>query len=388
MKTHIEINRANLIHNLTLFARIGGKKIIFVVKANAYGHGLTEIVDLSKHLPFIEYYAVDSLLEGLAVSRQAPKKKILVIGWADDREIGEMIDRGFEFVVPSLAYFSRVKALAGARRLRARVHLKLETGTTRLGMEPRDLLHSAEEAEAAGIDVCGVYSHFANIEDTTDHSYARQQLKVYKGVSGRLPAGSILRHFSCSASALLFPETYFDILRVGISAYGYWPSKQTYLSYIESKKKKIELKPVLSWVSRVAQVKEIERGRYIGYGLTYQTFNRSRIVIVPVGYYDGYDRRLSNISNIIVNGVKAPVRGRVCMNMIMAEVTHIPEVNEGDRVLLLGRGDGVKIDADYLADLAGTINYELLSRLNPLIPRVVVPGEDGLRRGTGTGKRG
>jgi alanine racemase len=163
------------------------------------------------------------------------------------------------------------------------------------------------------------------------------------------------------------------MVRVGISAYGYWPSKQTYISYIEKKKKKIQLKPVLSWYTRAAQIKTLERGDSIGYGITYRTFNKTKIVVVPVGYYDGYDRKLSNISTIFVNNSKAPVRGRICMDMFMAEVTHIKNIKPGDKITLIGQVGEEKIDADYLGELAGTINYEILSRINPLIPRIIVP---------------
>jgi alanine racemase len=375
MKTFVEIHAGNLIHNLNLFQRISQKKIMFVVKANAYGHGLKEIVGISKGLPFIEYFAVDSLAEALAV-RSISKKNILVIGWADQPELVELVRNGFEIVIPSLDYLKRVKEIVKRNRLKAAVHLKLDSGASRLGMETSEILDIFNESEKAGIQIKGIYSHFANIEDTTNHSFARRQLQEFNSLMARLKGKKFLRHFSCSASALLFPETYFDIVRVGISAYGYWPSKQTYISYIEKNKRKIDLKMVLHWASKVAQVRTIEKGRYIGYGLTYQTFGKSKIIVIPVGYYDGYDRKLSNISNVLVNGFRAPVRGRVCMNMMMAEVTHIRNVKEGDRIMLLGSENGNKIDADYLGDLTNTINYEVLSRINPLIPRKVILAPD------------
>jgi alanine racemase len=372
MKTHIEINANHLKHNLSLFHGISGKPIMFVVKANAYGHGLGEIVRLSKDLPFIGYYAVDSLPEALEVRKEAGTKRILVIGWADDEELSELIEQKFEIVVPSLDYMKRVRQFSQKVMQKVRVHLKMDTGTSRLGMKLKEIKGLLSQSDETGIEIKGLYSHFANIEDTTDHSYAGHQLELFNEMLAQVRTRKILRHFSCSASALLFPETYFDMVRVGISAYGYWPSKQTHISYIEKNKEKIDLKPVLSWVSKVAQVRSIEKGRHIGYGLTYQTFSRSRMIVIPVGYYDGYDRRLSNVSNILVRDSRAPVRGRICMNMMMAEVTHIKNVKEGDRVLLIGMENGEKIDAEYLANLSGSIHYEILSRINPCIPRKVV----------------
>lgn len=373
MKTYIEINSKYLLHNLTVFNEISGSRIMFVVKANAYGHGLKEVVKITRNLPFIEYYAVDSLPEALVVKTMASDKKVLVVGWVDDAELEELIQNRIEMVVPSLDYWEKVQEVSRKLKIDSRVHLKLDTGTSRLGMEIPRLLEILERTSDKRPEIAGIYSHFANIEDTTDHSYARRQLAHFNELLSKIQSKTILKHFSCSASALLFPETYFDLIRVGISAYGYWPSKQTYISYIEKNKKPIELKPVLSWLSKVAQVKHFEKGKPIGYGLTYQTFSKSKIIVVPVGYYDGYDRKLSNISNIIVNGVRAPVRGRICMDMMMAEVTHIQDVNVGDRVFLIGVNNDVRVDADYLGELTGTINYEILARINPLIPRIIVP---------------
>jgi alanine racemase len=379
MKTHIEISSENLVHNLNVFKQLTDKKLMFVVKANAYGHGLKEIISITKDLPIIDYYAVDTVTEALAVKEVDDKRKILVIGWSDDEEMEVLLLNGFETIVPSVDFLKRANKIAGKLKTRAPVHLKVETGTARLGMEPARVKNilNASPSPYPDIKVVGIYSHFANIEDTTDHSYAQHQLEIFNDLLSQIDAGHLLKHFSCSASTLLFPETYFDIVRVGISGYGYWPSRETYISYIEQNKngkrlQRIQLKPVLSWYAKAAQVKTLETGDPIGYGLTYRTFNKTRILVVPVGYYDGYDRKLSNISTIIVNGVKAPVRGRVCMDMIMAEVTHIKHIKPGDRVTLIGREGNEAIDADDLAELSGSINYEILSRINPLIPRIVI----------------
>jgi len=372
MKSHIEIHSANLIHNLKLFHEHTGKPLMFVVKANAYGHGLREVIQVTKELDYIGYYAVDSMAEALIVKEIAGEKKILVIGWADKEELEVLIRQGIEIIVPSMEYFNKVVPIAKKMGKAAKCHLKVETGTARLGMSPAEVVDILNRAHKE-VEVTGIYSHFANIEDTTDHSYARSQLAIYNELLGEIDSQSLLKHFSCSASTLLFPETHFDMARVGISAYGFWPSKQTYISYIEQKGGKIELKPALGWYSRVAQVKELKQGEYIGYGLTYRTFSNTKIAVIPVGYYDGYDRKCSNMANIIIKGVKAPVRGRVCMDMFMAEVTHIPGVKEGDPVTLIGTSGNEKVTIDDLADIIGTINYEVAARINPLIPRRIVP---------------
>ena len=371
MKTHIAIHAGNLLHNLGLFKAITHKPVMFVVKANAYGHGLREVIEITRRSPAIGYFAVDSLAEALTVHSLQSEKPILVIGWTDKDELEELVAKGFETVVPTEVQLRLLQRIAAKLKRKALVHMKIETGTNRLGLDPDKAVALLKAYDRNKIEVRGIYSHFANIEDTTDPAFARRQLELYRAVLRRLGTAPICRHFSSSASTLLFPETYFDMARVGISAYGYWPSRQTHALYMEKNKRRIELKPVLSWHAKVAQVKRLKKGAAIGYGLTYKTFNNAKIIVVPVGYYDGYDRQLSNTSQILVNGVKAPVRGRVCMNMFMADVTHLKRVRVGDPVTLLGCEGHERIDADMLAEWSGTINYEILSRINPLIPRIV-----------------
>jgi alanine racemase len=162
------------------------------------------------------------------------------------------------------------------------------------------------------------------------------------------------------------------MIRFGISLYGLWPSKETYLSYLLSNPENSLLRPVLSWKSIVSQIKDVPAGEYIGYGCTYRATTDSRIALIPVGYFDGYDRKLSNLAHVLIRGKRAPVRGRICMDMFMVDVTHIPDVALEDEAVILGEQDNEKISADQLADWAGTINYEIVSRINPLLPRVIV----------------
>jgi alanine racemase len=372
MKTHIEINALNLKKNLNLFKKLTQKKIMFVVKANAYGHGLREIIEITKNESVVDQYAVDSLTEALLIGTLQKKKPVLVLGWTDRNELRELIANGFETVVPSGEHLRWANEISKKMNRKALIHLKIETGTNRLGMEPKKAISLLQGINQQYIEIRGIYSHFANIEDTTDPAFARQQMALFRSVLPHLPSAKSCKHFSSSASSLLFPETFFDMVRIGISAYGYWPSRQTHALYLEKSKRKTSFKPVLSWYSQVAQVKEVKKGAAIGYGLTYKTYKKARIIVVPIGYYDGYDRKLSNISQVLVHGVKAPVRGRICMNMFMVEVGHINNVKVGDRVTILGREKNETIDADMLAEWSGTINYEILARINPNIPRIVV----------------
>jgi alanine racemase len=217
--------------------------------------------------------------------------------------------------------------------------------------------------------------HFANIEDTTDHSYAQRQLEKfmeYVDLLGQNDINIPVKHVACSAAAILFPETFFDMVRVGIGIYGLWPSKETYLSCIQEEREPVNIKPVLTWKTRVVQIKDVPDGAFIGYGCTYKTTRPTKLAVLPVGYYDGYDRHLSNASYVLIAGKRAPLRGRVAMNFITVDVTDIPDVCLEDEVVLLGPQDSERISAEQLASLCGTINYEIVTRINPEIPRLVV----------------
>jgi alanine racemase len=177
---------------------------------------------------------------------------------------------------------------------------------------------------------------------------------------------------SCTAAVILFPETWFNLVRVGIGLYGLWPSKETYLSCLEKRRDPLSLRPVLSWKARVAQIKKVPKDALVGYGGTYKTTRPTTLAVVPVGYYDGYARSLSNSSHVLIKGRRAALRGRVAMNFLTADVTDIPGVGLEEEVTLIGRDGAEEISADNLAALAGTISYEVLARINPLVPRMVV----------------
>jgi len=271
-----------------------------------------------------------------------------------------------------------VKLAEASRKLGrpAHLHFKLETGTNRQGIPPEKITGFVDRARRRpGIVIEGITSHFANIEDTTDHRYPRRQLEIYRSAIEALGTRGIsvpLRHMSCTAAVILFPETWFNLVRVGIGLYGLWPSKETYLSCLEKRRDPLSLRPVLSWKARVAQIKKVPKDALVGYGGTYKTTRPTTLAVVPVGYYDGYARSLSNSSHVLIKGRRAALRGRIAMNFLIADVTDIPGVGLEEEVTLIGRDGAEEISADNLAALAGTISYEVLARINPLVPRTVV----------------
>jgi alanine racemase len=378
----VEIDSERLMHNLRLFRRLVGneRKLLVVVKSNAYGHGILEVSEISVQ-GGADWLGVYSLEEGLELRSHGLRCPILVMGYIPSANLGSAIDSGLTMGVSSLDVLKALKEKTGASGLKARVHLKLETGLNRLGLNGKELNEAfAILGESPGISVEGLYTHFANIEDTLCHDFAQQQLATFKKLSQeitvRLGGAPLIRHSACTAAALLFPDTYFEMVRAGIGAYGMWPSKETLITALETQKHLLELQPVITWKSRIAQVKRVKPGDTIGYGRSYRVTRPARIAVIPTGYADGYDRALSNRGYVLIDGKEAPVLGRICMNVFMVDITHIPKASLEDEVVLLGRqGDGT-ISADTLAELIGTINYEVTTRINPLLPRVVTQVHD------------
>lgn len=376
LTTWCEVSAANLAHNLELFRKLlqPGTGIAAVVKANAYGHGVAQVVPIMEGLG-VEMYAVHSLVEAQDVRACGGTKPILVMGYIPPAQIARMSDPTVHVLLSSREVLRALASRGAELGVAWPVHIKVDTGTHRQGVPPEDAAHLAREAQGAGLAVVGVATHFANIEDTTDHSYAFQQLRRFRQalqlverVTGQLP----YVHAACSAAALLFRETDFTMARLGISLYGHWPSRETYLSWLlQHGRDGITLKPVLSWRARIGQIKTVGAREPIGYGLSYRTTRVTRVAVLPVGYAEGYPRALSNRGSVLVHGQRAPVLGRVCMNITMVDVTDIPQAAEGDVATLIGPDGEERVTAEELAELCGTINYEILARLSPALPRVL-----------------
>jgi len=373
----IEIDRQSLIHNLRLFRRLVGKerKILVVVKSNAYGHGICEVSDILIR-GGADWLGVNTLEEGLTLRNHRFTCPILVMGYIPLPNLSTAVEHDLSMGVSSLEMLKALGELSAAGGLKARVHLKLETGLNRLGFQQKELQEAFSILEKSpGIDVEGIYTHFSNIEDTLCHDFAQRQLAVFKKLSStiisKLGCAPLIRHSACTAATLLFPDTYFEMVRAGIGIYGMWPSKETLITALETQKHLLELQPVITWKSRIAQLKRVKPGDTVGYGRSYRVTRPARIAVIPTGYADGYDRALSNRGHVLIDGKEAPVLGRICMNMFMVDVTHIPKASLEDEVVLLGRQGKESISADTLAELIGTINYEVTTRISPLLPRVV-----------------
>lgn len=373
----IEIDRKAILNNIASLTSLAGPKaaIAAAVKANGYGHGLPEITSILQDTQ-VPYLALHSTSEAETARAAGWERRIMMVGGIAPDDIDAVIRLDLEPTIFEPPFIDKLGRLGRKSKVSIPVHLKLETGTHRQGLIEGELKRVAMLLQKyPEVTVAGVSTHFANIEDTTDHSYAKSQLKEFRRLVAMLKRMGVkprMRHTACSAALLLFKNTYFDLVRPGISLYGYWPSKETYVSYRLGGGENSILRPSLSFRSRITQIKTVEADSFIGYGCTYRTSSKSRIAILPVGYSDGIDRRLSNLGYVLIRGKRAPIRGRVCMNLIMVDITDIPGVKIYDTAIIIGRDGGEEISADTHAGWCRTINYEILARLSPLLPRYVV----------------
>ena len=365
----IEIDSRRLHRNAAHFRKIlgVGTKLMAVVKANAYGHGAGLVAPLLRS--DVDWFGVDSLEEAEELSSKGISEPILIMGHTEPADAERVLAGDFRQVLFRRDVAEALSSAAKGQNKRARVHLKVETGLNRLGVEPRGVAALVEGLD--GLEIEGIYTHFADVEDPESTFYRKQIERLREAVA--IVGGDRLVHALPTAGTLLHAESSLAIARVGIGLYGIWPSPSTR----RAAEGQGSLAPVLTWKTRLAQVKTVPAGGSVGYDVTYRAPSERRIAVVPVGYSDGYDRRLSNRGRVLMRGRSAPVVGRVAMNMFMVDVTEA-NAREGDEVVLLGEQDGAAITAEDLAESIGTIAYEVLARLSPRLQRRLrQPADEG-----------
>jgi alanine racemase len=362
--TRVEVDLGQLGMNLQAIQQhVGPARVMAVVKANGYGHGLIpvaqEMVRAGAHS-----LGVALLEEALLLREAGITTPILVFGGIAETQIPLFLSHQLTLTAPSVEKLHLINAAAAAMGIIARVHLKIDTGMERLGIH----YYSAErllEASLQAQHVCveGIYSHFANA-DAADLEHARLQLERFHEVLSFYEKRSLptpLRHIANSGGILQLPESHLDLVRPGILLYGVSPSRECPLT--------IPVRPALTWKSHVAYFKVVQPGHPVSYGSTWVSDHPVRMVTVPVGYGDGYFRALSNKAKVLIRGQRYPIAGRVCMDQVMVNLEWGTAYYR-DEVVLLGHQDGETISADDLADWAGTISYEVLTNINARVPRI------------------
>jgi alanine racemase len=376
--TWVEIESAALVANLHAFhRRLGpGVELLHVLKSNAYGHGLELVAQEAEASGIVHRLAVISVEELVRIRAARVKLPVMVLGYLPAAAWPEVVDNEGIPVVANLQCLQPLSRAAAERGRVVPVHLKVETGTHRYGLTPSEVLQAANLIrDLPGLHLEGLATHFANIEDTTDHGFAAEQIREFDSVLAAVREAGFpvdLSHAACSAAAILFPKAHYGMVRVGIASYGIWPSKETRVSARHVDGADMKLTPALTWKTRVGQVKQVPAGSFVGYGCSWRATADTRLAILPVGYADGYDRRLSNVGHVLIQGRRAPIRGRVCMNVTMVDVTHHAEVTLEDEVVLLGRQGDERISAEDVAGWCATIPYEIVVRIGEQLPRVRV----------------
>ena len=362
MLTWLEINKKNLAHNIKVYRKIAPYSEIWpVIKSNAYGHGFSNIAKLLDKNKDIKGFMVVSLEEALEL-KEITSKDIMVLSYFVKKDQRLRDIDNISLPIYDLETAEYLNNLGKERKQKYIVNIKIDTGTTRLGLRVEESEEVIKEIQKLKyLEINSIYTHYAESE-AEDQTFTIIQYKLFQELVNKF---NIKSHSVCSASALSQKEAQSTIIRLGICLYGLWPSKATKK---RGKEENLELKPVLTWKTKVIQVKEIKKGESIGYNRRYILKKDSRVAVLPIGYNEGYDRSLSNKSSVIINDKKYFVRGNICMNLTMVEVDD--KVRVGAEVILLGRSENEKIRAEELAEYSNTINYEIVTRINSKIKRV------------------
>ena len=359
----IEVDLSILTHNLKLIREhIDNRPVMAVVKSNAYGHGLVRVAHLYEQLG-VNSLGVALLEEGIILRNSGISLPIAVFGGVLKEQIPELLEWGLEFIVPSTDVLNDTEKFCKSQNRRATVHLKIDSGMGRIGIiaeNSESLIASALDSEH--IHIKGVCSHFACADDPEDPKTLEQLDRFLEAVSvfEKLGASTPLRHIANSGGVLYFPQSHLDIVRPGIILYGVYPGP--------SCTRILELKPALKLKSKVSFHKSIPTGFSISYGATWTSESTAEISTIPLGYGDGYPRQLSNRGEVLINGKRRPIVGRVCMDQFMVNCKS-ENLNAGAEVILIGAQDGQCITVEEMSIWAETIPYEILTNLNERLPR-------------------
>ncbi len=366
LRTWLEIDTKKAAHNYRVFRSLLKKKtkLMAVVKSNAYGHDLFQFAKLQEKLG-ADCLGVDSIVEGGALREAGIKIPIFVLGYTLPEKFAEAQKQNLSLTI------STFENLVVLIQTPVKFQLKIDTGMHRQGFLPEQMgrvLNFLTTNKIASKYFEGVYTHFAAAKNPAFSAETRAQLEHFKNVlkMAKLKGFAPMAHAVATSGTIIFPEAHYDLVRVGIGLYGLWPSREVAAGFAE----KLDLQPILTWKTIISEIKGLPAGSKVGYDFTETLPKAGAIAICPIGYWHGYPRALSAIGHVLINGQKAKVLGRVSMDMIIVDVSQIKNVAVGETVTLLGQDGGGKISADELALLSGTVNYEIVTRLNPLIHRV------------------
>lgn len=353
-------------------------RISSVVKGNAYGHGIDQFVPMAESAG-INHFSVHSADEAREVHKvkNNSETEIMIMGFLDSEDMPWVIENEVSFFVfDEERIYSAIRASQEVGK-KARIHLELETGMNRSGFGSKDIDEVADLIldNEDFLILEGLCTHFAGAESIANYVRVQNQVEKFEELSSEIEKRGLTpktKHTCCSAASIRLPEIHYDMVRIGILQYGFWPSKETFIDYLKDRKiMEDPLKRVITWKSRIMNTKDVEMGEFVGYGTTYLAQRDMKVAIIPVGYSHGFSRSLSNQGRVIVDGYRVPVIGMVNMNNMTVDISEIPEAKIGDEVTLIGTDKEVEISVSSFGELSEQLNYELLTRLPSKIPRIV-----------------
>lgn len=367
-----EVDLGRIEHNVKQIKSLcENKKIYGVVKADAYGHGALDIVQVLLKSGVTDL-AVALITEALEIIKSGINVPILILGFTPLTFAEDILNNNIEQTVYDLEYAKKLSEIAQEKNKTAKIHIAVDTGMGRIGFLPNEKGMEAvrQISKLPNINIEGIFTHFSTA-DEADKTYSLEQLAKFNKFVDDLENEGIkinIKHASNSAGIMDLPEAHFNAVRPGIIMYGYYPSNEVI-------KERLDLKPALTLKTSVVHVKTLPKDMYISYGRKYKTDKERVIATLPIGYADGYTRALSNKGKVIVNGKLASIVGAVCMDQCMIDVTDVGTVNVGDEVMLLGEHGNTRFNADDLAELLDTINYEIICMIGRRVPRVYINNE-------------
>ena len=362
------VNLHHLTHNMRLLQELVGSRQLWpCIKADAYGHGATII---ARHLTSLGYttFGIADIEEGMALVKEGIQATYIVLSEPLPEHASALVAHSFESTISTFNMAEALAREAEKAGKRIAVHVKVDTGMGRLGLQPDSVRNFLEHCQAfPALHIRGIMSHFPRA-DERDKEYSLEQLGRFRQVlAGTQGYGIEVRHMANSAAIFDLPDSYFDAARPGIAIYGLHPSREIANSRVN------ELKPVLEWKTRIVFLKEVPAGMGLSYGHAYHTKRQSLIATVPVGYGDGLSRNLSNHCTMLVHGVRCRQVGRITMDLTLLDVTALRgKVQQGDEVVIIGRQGAEEVTADELAQKLGTINYEIVTRISHRVPRIPI----------------
>lgn len=372
-QTHARIHLGNIRYNLEGIRDAVGtqRKILIAVKANGYGHGAVEVSRMAEHIG-VNWLGVATVPEGIELRRAGITLPILKFSPAFPEEMVAAVENDLTLTVCELENIRNLQQFCQAKSLLANVHLKVDTGMGRIGVTPAKAPEMAKfiEQECPALHLEGIFTHLP-VSDTADNAYTKFQISSFKSVVNHIQDAVghkiDLVHCANSGAVLCYPEGWFDMVRPGIMIYGFYPDSLTSQS--------IDLKPGLSFLTRVSFLKKVSKGTAIGYGRTWMAPEDTWIATIPVGYADGFNRLFSNTGRVLINGCSYPVVGRVCMDQSMVNLGPETNVSVGDEVVLIGQSGAEEISAYEWAEKLNTITYEVTCQINSRVPRIYEPYE-------------